>query len=96
VIISPYSVKKRKARGERIHKEKNTMTPTISAVAAGIAAVYLSLRFVLYITQYSKEPPTVLTGIPFVSPLLGMIREKSDFYLRIRFAIILATAASST
>ncbi|KAK0713606.1 cytochrome P450 [Lasiosphaeria miniovina] len=31
-----------------------------------------------------KEPPAILTGIPFLGPIAGMIREKSRFYIRLR------------
>ncbi|KAF4636504.1 hypothetical protein G7Y89_g1572 [Cudoniella acicularis] len=35
-------------------------------------------------TSDAKEPPAIVTGIPFFGPLIGMIKEKSGFYLRLR------------
>ncbi|KAK4038606.1 cholesterol 7-alpha-monooxygenase [Parachaetomium inaequale] len=62
------------------------MAPTISLVLGGIAVTYLFLRVLLNLTQDAKEPPAILTGIPFIEPLVGMIREKSRFYIRLRDA----------
>lgn len=56
-----------------------------SAVAlGGFAASYLFLRLILYLTQDAREPPAILTSVPFFGPLVGMIREKSSFHLRLR------------
>ncbi|KXX74385.1 Cholesterol 7-alpha-monooxygenase [Madurella mycetomatis] len=60
------------------------MAPTISLVFGGLAATYVFLRFLLTLTQDAKEPPAILTDIPFVQPLVGMIREKARFYIRLR------------
>lgn len=60
------------------------MAPTVSILCGGILATYLFLRFLLHVTQDAREPPTIVTGIPFLSPLIGMMREKSRFYLRLR------------
>ncbi|KAI0444733.1 cytochrome P450 [Xylaria telfairii] len=51
---------------------------------SGLAATYLFLHFLLYLTQDVREPPSIANGVPFFSPLIGMIREKSNFYLRLR------------
>lgn len=61
------------------------MAFTVTIVFGGLLATYLFLRFLLHVTQDAREPPTILTGIPFFSPVIGMIREKSRFYLRLRF-----------
>lgn len=62
------------------------MAPTtFSLVLGGLSATYLFLRFLLNFTQDAKEPPAILTGVPFFQPLVGMIREKSRFYIRLRF-----------
>ncbi|KAH6847191.1 cytochrome P450 [Chaetomium sp. MPI-CAGE-AT-0009] len=60
------------------------MTPIATLVLGGLAATYIFLRVLLSLTQDAKEPPAILTGIPFVEPLIGMIREKSRFYIRLR------------
>ncbi len=62
------------------------MAPTISLVFGGLAATYIFLRCLLTLTQDAKEPPAILTSVPFVQPLVGMIREKSRFYTRLRDA----------
>lgn len=60
------------------------MAHTIGLVFGVFAASYLFLRVLLSLTQDAKEPPAVLTGIPFMQPLVGMIREKGSFYIRLR------------
>lgn len=60
--------------------------PVIAVVGCVVGTVYVVLRLLLKVTQHANEPPAILTGIPFVSPLPGMLREKSNFYLRLRFA----------
>jgi hypothetical protein len=58
----------------------------IVVVGCVVGAIYVALRLLLKLTQHAKEPPAILTGIPFLGPLPGMLREKSNFYLRLRFA----------
>ena len=60
------------------------MTASISVIFGILAATYLFFRFLLNFLQDAKEPPAILTGIPFVAPLVGMIREKSRFFVRLR------------
>lgn len=50
----------------------------------GIAATYIFLLALLRFTQDSKEPQAVLTTVPFVSPILGMVRWSKDFYSHMR------------
>lgn len=59
--------------------------PSALAIAlGGFAAAYLFLRLILYLTQDAREPPAILTTVPFFGPLLGMFREKSKFHPRLR------------
>ncbi|KAL2151436.1 hypothetical protein VTH82DRAFT_6534 [Thermothelomyces myriococcoides] len=60
------------------------MAPVVSLVLGGLAATYVFLRVLLNLTQDVREPPAILTDIPFVQPLIGMIREKASFYVRLR------------
>ncbi|KAK7752915.1 hypothetical protein SLS62_005074 [Diatrype stigma] len=46
----------------------------------GIAATYVFFWALLHLTQDNNEPPVVSSSIPFISPLLGMIRWSMDFY----------------
>ncbi|KAK3326670.1 cytochrome P450 [Apodospora peruviana] len=56
----------------------------VSYAFGGFAATYLFLLVLLHLTQDAREPPAILTEIPFLGPLVGMIREKSRFYIRLR------------
>ncbi|OTB18120.1 hypothetical protein K445DRAFT_314939 [Daldinia sp. EC12] len=60
------------------------MLPVLTIALSGVVATYFFLLFLLHLTQDAKEPPAIETGIPFLSPLFGMFREKSRFYLRLR------------
>ena len=43
------------------------MAPTTMTIAiGGLAAIYIFFRFLLYVTHDTKEPPAIVTGIPFV------------------------------
>jgi hypothetical protein len=60
------------------------MLSTVTLAVGVAASTYLFLRLLLRLTQDAREPPAILTGLPFVSPLIGMIREKSRFHIRLR------------
>ncbi|KAM7189586.1 cholesterol 7-alpha-monooxygenase [Rhypophila sp. PSN 637] len=60
------------------------MAGFLSVVFGVLLATYIFLRVLLHLTQDSKEPPAILTGIPFLGPINGMIREKSGFFVRLR------------
>ncbi|KAK9425268.1 putative Cytochrome P450 [Seiridium unicorne] len=60
------------------------MAPTVTIAAGAIAATYLFFRFLLHLTQGAREPPAIATGLPFLSPLIGMIKEKASFHVRLR------------
>lgn len=50
----------------------------------GVAVTYVFLWALLHLTQNKKEPPAVLDSIPFLSPVLGMVRWSMDFYPSMR------------
>ncbi|KUJ11089.1 cytochrome P450 [Mollisia scopiformis] len=56
----------------------------IVTALGGIGATYIFFWALLYLTQDSKEPPIVSSSIPFISPILGMIRWSMDFYPHMR------------
>ncbi|KUI64580.1 25-hydroxycholesterol 7-alpha-hydroxylase [Cytospora mali] len=60
------------------------MAPTLAVVFGGLAATYFFLLCLLHLTQDAREPPAIVTGIPFFGPIVGLVREKSQFYLRLR------------
>ncbi|ETS81367.1 hypothetical protein PFICI_06369 [Pestalotiopsis fici W106-1] len=49
-------------------------------ILGGVTTTYVFLLALLRSTQNDKEPPVVLDSIPFVSPILGMVRWSMDFY----------------
>ncbi|KAI0121937.1 cytochrome P450 [Daldinia grandis] len=60
------------------------MAPAVTIALTGIVATYIFLRFLLHLTQDAREPPAIEVGVPFFGPLIGMFREKSRFYIRLR------------
>ncbi|KAF1962610.1 hypothetical protein CC80DRAFT_542916 [Byssothecium circinans] len=53
------------------------MAINYSVVAGAVAAVYVSLRLLLYYTQDRREPQPLDTLIPFVGPVIGMSSKKT-------------------
>ncbi|CZR51358.1 related to cytochrome P450 7A1 [Phialocephala subalpina] len=51
-----------------------------ATVLGGAITIYIFLRLLLRYTQDAKEPLTILTSIPFLSPILGMAARKTSFY----------------
>lgn len=49
-----------------------------------LAATYLFFTALLHLGQDNNEPPLVSTSVPFLSPILGMIRWSLDFYPQMR------------
>jgi hypothetical protein len=60
------------------------MAVNYSIVAGAVTAVYMSLQLLLYYTQDRREPPPLATAIPFISPVIGMTRRKTNFYVMLR------------
>ncbi|KAM7218873.1 Cytochrome P450 [Rhypophila decipiens] len=56
----------------------------ITAIAVVFAAAWLFLHALLRVTQDPREPPALSTTIPFLGPVIGMIREGPRFHLRMR------------
>ena len=56
------------------------MAATIAIVVGTLAATYVFLRILLHVTQDAREPPAILTEIPFVSPIIGMLRDKTRLH----------------
>jgi hypothetical protein len=49
-----------------------------------VAAIYVFLRMLLNSTQDRGEPRALATSLPFISPVIGMSREKTNFHIRLR------------
>ncbi|KAJ3579174.1 hypothetical protein NPX13_g1392 [Xylaria arbuscula] len=59
--------------------------PSIITIAFGtIVATYVFFRVLMVSTQDEREPQAIETNIPFLGPMVGMAREKSSFYRRLR------------
>ena len=57
------------------------MPSPIAITVVVLALVYLALRARIHFTQHADEPPVILTGIPFLSPILGILRRRYKLYL---------------
>lgn len=60
------------------------MQSTVAVGLVSIAATYVFLLALLHFTQDAKEPPVLGTTLPFVGPLIGMARGKSQFHSQMR------------
>ncbi|GAP82390.1 putative cytochrome p450 oxidoreductase [Rosellinia necatrix] len=60
------------------------MLLVLTTFLAGIVAVYILSHALLLQTQDSHEPPLIQTSIPFLSPILGMIKHKTLYYVHLR------------
>jgi hypothetical protein len=61
--------------------------PSSYSIVAGVAvAAYAFLQCLLKYTQDAREPPALATSIPFISPIIGMMRKKTKFYIQLRYA----------
>lgn len=60
------------------------MPSTIVVGVAGLAATYVFLKALAYVLEDPREPKTVTSTIPFISPLVGIVAEKSGFYIRMQ------------
>ncbi|CAN8104370.1 unnamed protein product [Discula destructiva] len=56
----------------------------LTLVCGGFIITYVFLRGLLQFTQDKKEPPAIETRIPFLTPIIGMFKEKSRYYVRLR------------
>lgn len=56
----------------------------VTTTLGGIAATYMFLWALLHLTHKAKEPVLLSTSIPYISPILGMIRWSKDFYAHMR------------
>ncbi|KAF2192964.1 hypothetical protein K469DRAFT_652702, partial [Zopfia rhizophila CBS 207.26] len=49
-----------------------------------LAVVYFALRTFLNATQDVREPPVLATGIPFVTPAIGMAVKEVKYLVQLR------------
>lgn len=50
-----------------------------------VAALYVVLHIHLRVTQDPREPPAIETGIPYITPILGMMDNK--YFLKLKYAL---------
>jgi len=56
-----------------------------AAIIGVVAAAYALLRALLNSSQSPQEPPPVLTTIPFLGPIIDMVRWGAEFYVKLKF-----------
>jgi hypothetical protein len=61
------------------------MTVYYGAIAGTAIAIYVSFQLLLHFTQDKREPPSLATTIPFLSPIIGMSRKKTKYYIELRY-----------
>jgi hypothetical protein len=61
------------------------MELTLTLVLFTLPVFYIGLSLLLHLTQDPQEPPVVDTIIPFLSPMLGMVRKKTNYYVELRY-----------
>lgn len=50
-----------------------------------LTGIYVCLHLLLYYTQDRREPPSVDTLVPFVSPIIGMSKKKTRYHIELRY-----------
>lgn len=63
-----------------------TMPSVLALALAGVPVLFVFLRALLNFTQDPREPPALLTSVPFFEPIFNMIRQKSSFHRNLRCA----------
>lgn len=60
--------------------------PTIIVLSvAGAAATYVFLLALAYFKHDPREPEAIVGTIPFISPLIGILTQKGNYYIRLRY-----------
>lgn len=60
------------------------MDSTLALLTGLLGSTYAFLGALIYLTQNAKEPPVVKTGIPFLGPLVGLLRGGPPFFASLR------------
>lgn len=56
----------------------------ILLVCVSLAFIPVCLKAVEYWTQHTNEPPVLGNSMPFITPLLGILRHRTNFMVQIR------------
>lgn len=71
------------------------MPSIIISSVAGVAAFYLFLLALAYFKHDPREPQAIVGAIPFISPLIGMLTQKGNYYIQLRYAYLSSILASA-
>lgn len=61
------------------------MPSIIILSVAGAAAAYVFLLALAHFKHDPREPEAIIGTIPFISPLIGMITQKGEYYIHLRY-----------
>lgn len=61
------------------------MAISYDIISGAVIAIYVFLRLLLHYTQDPREPLLLGTGLPFLSPVIGMSRKKTKYYVNLRY-----------
>jgi len=64
------------------------MIPNFIAAVAGLAASYVFVWALLWFTQDAREPPIVENAVPFLSPIITMVRKWTDVHEYLRSVVV--------
>ncbi|KAI0388634.1 cytochrome P450 [Xylariaceae sp. FL0594] len=69
------------------------MWSQLAAAVGVVIATYVFFHALLHVTHDSREPPLVATSIPYIRPILGMLRQSSRYhnYLRDKYSVPIFT-----
>ncbi|KAF2444587.1 hypothetical protein P171DRAFT_520723 [Karstenula rhodostoma CBS 690.94] len=60
------------------------MSLSYTYIVGAIAGTYSFFRLLLFWTQDRREPEALVTWFPFICPVIGMSRHKTNFYVMLR------------
>ncbi|KAK6828380.1 hypothetical protein PG990_009990 [Apiospora arundinis] len=72
------------------------MQSFLSTLVGVAAVIYISLMALQRLTQDEEEPRTIYDGVPFVTPVFGMISKGLDFHLQSQYRTHSFTAIVAT
>lgn len=71
------------------------MPSIIISSVAGVVAFYFFLLALAYFKHDPREPQVIVGAIPFISPLIGMLTQKGNYYNQLRYAYLSSIRASA-
>jgi hypothetical protein len=68
----------------------------LGVVFMSITAGYALLWSLAYLGHEPNEPQPIAGPIPMISPLIGLMTAKEDYYIRLRYVLFHAEAKGAT